>query len=393
MTFALALLNNFAKPSGKERVDLRSVQHDNVREHNRRAVLQVLRSRGAASRSELSRATLLSVPTVTTIGQEFVALGLVDEGDLAPSGGGRPARLLRLVPEARNVLAVDLSGANVRAARIDLAGQLHTLEPGPRLAPGSEADLTAWLAATVADAAAANTPFAWLAVAIPGVIDQDGSHVRLAPSLGWHRVNVAELLEKASGLPVMLENDVNALALGELQHGAGVDHSHVVYLTIAGGIGAGLVVGGQLYRGAHRAAGEVGYSLIPGVPEDGLDLGASGPLERHLLGFAQRVVTDGALDLSSPERKAAFESLADGVRLVLHNLACVLDPEVVVVAWSADQEGRLAQAVAQRWHMPLAVGVRAGSLGPIAALYGLGHIALESLTASVCGLEQVGSSL
>lgn len=373
-------------------MDLRSVQHDNVREHNRRAVLQVLRARGAASRSELSRATLLSVPTVTTIGQEFVSLGLVDEGELAPSGGGRPARLLRLVPHARNVLAVDLSGDVLRAARVDLAGDLHPLPPGPALGPGREGALTAWLGENVAAAAGEGTPYAWLAVAIPGVIDQDGSHVRLAPSLGWHRVDVASLLSKASGLPVLLENDVNALALGELQHGAGVDRGHVVYLTIAGGIGAGLVVGGQLYRGAFRAAGEVGYSLLPGMPEDGLDLGASGPLERHLLGIARSVVVDGELDTGTPERTAAFESLANGVRLVLHNLACVLDPELVVVAWSADPTGRLAAAVAERWALPLGAHVKAATLGPIAALHGVGHLALELLTASICGLELAGSS-
>lgn len=374
-------------------MDLRSVQHDNVREHNRRAVLQALRARGAASRSEISRATLLSVPTVTTIGQEFVALGLVDEGELAPSGGGRPARLLRLVPESRNVLAVDLSGDAVRAARIDLAGALHALPAGPPLGPGAERTLAAWLQEAVADADAAGTPYSRLAVAIPGVIDQDGSHVRLAPSLGWHRVDAAALLEQASRLPVLLENDVNALALGEHRHGAGFDRSHVVYLTIAGGVGAGLVLGGQLYRGAHRAAGEVGYGLMRGMAEDGLDLGASGPLERHLLGLAHAVVVDGVLDLADAGRRAAFEDLADGVRLVLHNLACALDPEVVVVAWPADPEGRLAEAVARRWAVPLAVDVKPGSLGPIAALHGLGHLALEHLTADVCCLEQTGSPL
>lgn len=180
-------------------MELRSVQHDTVREHNRLAVLEALLSRKVASRSELSRATRLSVPTVTTIGQELVALGLVDEGAVGPSGGGRPARLLRLVPSARNVLAVDLSGSRLRAARIDLTGGLFELEPGPRLAPGLEGGLTAWLRATVAEGAATGTPYAWLAVAIPGVIGRDGSSVRLAPSLGWHEFDAGDLFRRASG--------------------------------------------------------------------------------------------------------------------------------------------------------------------------------------------------
>ncbi|MBX3141267.1 MAG: ROK family protein [Trueperaceae bacterium] len=375
-------------------MELRSVQHDTVREHNRLAVLEALLSRKVASRSELSRATRLSVPTVTTIGQELVALGLVDEGAVGPSGGGRPARLLRLVPSARNVLAVDLSGSRLRAARIDLTGGLFELEPGPRLAPGLEGGLTAWLRATVAEGAATGTPYAWLAVAIPGVIGRDGSSVRLAPSLGWHEFDAGDLFRRASGLRVLLENDVNALAIGELHQGVGEGYKDVVYLTITGGVGAGIVLGGQLYRGSHRAAGEVGYSLLPGLPEEGLDLGAPGPLERHLLSIVADVVVDGSLDLAAPERADAFERLAAGVRLVLHNLACVFDPELVVVAWAADPGGRLAEELARRWSLPLATSIRAGSLGPIAALHGLGQLALERLKAEVASLEQhVGSQI
>lgn len=373
-------------------MELRSVQHDTVREHNRLAVLEALLSRRVAARSELSRATRLSVPTVTTIGQELVGLGVVDEGGVGPSGGGRPARLLRLVPSARNVLAVDLSGSRLRAARIDLAGDLFALEAGPYLAPGLEGELTAWLRATVAEGSAAGTPYAWLAVAIPGVIGLEGSSVRLAPSLGWHEFDAGRLLREASGLRVLLENDVNALAIGELHQGVGQGHKDVVYLTITGGVGAGLVLGGQLYRGSHRAAGEVGYSLQPGLPEEGLDLGAPGPLERHLLSIATDVVVDGALDLGTPERVEAFERLVAGVRLVLHNVACVFDPELVVVAWASDPEGRLAEELARHWSLPLATSIRAGSLGPIAALHGLGQLALERLKGEVAGLEQhVGS--
>ncbi|MFO7546504.1 MAG: ROK family transcriptional regulator [Trueperaceae bacterium] len=369
----------------------RTVQHDNVREHNRHAVLRALQERRSASRADLARATGLSVPTVAAIEQEFAASGLLQEGAPTRARTGRPARTVALRAEARNVLAVDLGAGLVRSARGDLAGGCHRLDDGPVLGPGTEEALLAWLAAELEGLREAGTPISIVAVAVPGVVDRSSGRVRLAPALGWDDVPLADTLTERTGLEVVLENDVNAVALGELLHGAGAGHRHVVYLGISGngdgGIGAGIVVDGALYRGAHDAAGEVGYSLLPGLPETGLDLGASGPLERHLGQVATRCVRQGRLDLGDEASRHAFERLADGVRLILHNLACALDPDLMVVAWSADPAGLLAGAVAERWSCPLPVAVRAGTLGPEAALRGLAHLARERLNARICGPE------
>lgn len=369
---------------------LRPVQHDNVREHNRLAVLLALRSRPTASRAELARDTGLSVPTVTTIAAELIERGVVSEGELAPSAGGRPARLLQLEASARNVLALDLSGATLRAGRVDLLGALHgpELEPEVALAPGAEERLLAGIGRCIAAEEAAGRPVSALAVAVPGVVDPASGRVRLAPALGWSDEPVGAMLGEATGLPVLLENDVNAVALGELWHGVAVGRRNVVYLAVAGGIGAALVIDGALFRGSNSAAGEIGYSLLPGLPERGLDLGASGPFERHLLSIADEFLVEGRIDLSTEPRREAFERLVDKVRLTLHNLACVLDPELVVVSWSADPEGQLARAVAQRWVGPLPLEIRAGSLGAAAGLHGVGRLALERLTTGLCGLEE-----
>jgi len=372
-------------------VVLRAVQHDNVREHNRHAVLRALQERRSASRAELARATGLSVPTVTAIEQEFAASGLVQQGAPTRARSGRPARTVALRAEARNVLAVDLGAGSVRSARGDLAGDCHRLRDGPVLGRGSDEAWFAWLVAELDGLRKAGTPISIVAVAVPGVVDRASGRVRLAPALGWDDVPLAETLRARTGLEVVLENDVNAVALGELLHGAGAGRRHVVYLGISGngegGIGAGIVVDGALFRGAHDAAGEIGYSLLPGLPEAGLDLGASGPLERHLGQVAARCVRQGRLDLGDGDRRLAFERLADGVRLILHNLACALDPDLMVVAWSADPDGLLAAAVAERWSCPLPVEVRAGTLGTEAALRGLAHLARERLAARICGPE------
>lgn len=367
---------------------LRSVQHDNVREHNRYAVLHALRELQSATRAELARETALSVPTVTTIVSELGELGVVAEGDPAPSVGGRPARLHHLVATARNVLALDLSGEQLRAGRVDLLGEVTDME-GARdlqLGPLAYQRLEEWVLAAIDREEAAGFTVSALAVAVPGVVDQASGQVRLAPALGWDHEPVGALLREATGLPVLLENDVNAVALGELLRGAAMGRRNVLYLALGSGVGSALVIDGVLYRGANGAAGEIGYSLLPGLSEAGLDLGASGPFERHLLGIAASFLVGGVLDLTTAERRAAFEALAEKLRLALHNLACVLDPELIVVAWSADPDGVLARALGERWVAPLPVSIVAGSLGARAALYGAGHLALGRLTAGICGL-------
>lgn len=368
---------------------LRSVQHDNVREHNRFAVLQALRELASGTRAELARHTALSVPTVTTIVAELSALGVVVDGDPVPSAGGRPARQHHLVAHSRNVLALDLSGERLRAGRVDLLGELTEQEAAGQVEVGADSygRLVSWVRERMEQERAAGNAISALAVAVPGVIDQHSGHVRLAPALGWSDEPVARKLREATGLPVLLENDVNAVALGEMLHGAAQGRRNVLYVSLGSGIGAALVIDGVLYRGANGAAGELGYSLLPGLSEAGLDLGASGPFERHLLGMAAEFVADGVLELGSPERRQAFEAMSEKLRLALHNLACVLDPELIVVAWAADQEGQLARSLGERWVAPLPVNIVTGSLGARAALHGVGHLALGRVTAGLCGLE------
>ncbi len=394
----------------------RSVQHDTVREHNRHAVLEALRAGGACSRAGLARATGLSVPTVASIAGELMALGLAGEGGLERSAGGRPAQRLRLVPEARNVLALDLAGARLRSARVDLGGTPHPLPDGPELVVGAEASLEAWLDEALAAERAAGREISMLAVAVPSVVDPVGGRVRLVPALGWSDVPLGARLERRCGLPVLIENDVNALALGELHHGAGEGHAHVLYVSIARGIGAALVMGGELYRGAHAAAGEIGYSLVPDcargsagagrsevarAPDDRgrtggrraggdatpLDLGRPGPLEARLSEIAAAFVDDGRVVLGDDRARAAFAAFAEHVRLTLHNLACALDPELLVVAWAADPDGLLARALARGWQGPLPIDIRPGTLGSDAAVRGVAHLALGRLSERLCGVS------
>lgn len=358
------------------------LQTDHVRGSNRLMVYRALADGESASRAALSQRTGLSIPTVASILQELTAIGAVRTDGLEDGTGGRPAQRVALEPDARHVLAVDLSGRIARALRIDLLGRPRSDHRGPELRPGFEPALIAWLAELL-DAPEA-PPVARLAIAVPGVIDPADGHVDLAPALGWHDFGLAELLETALGRPTLLENNVNALAIAELRYGVGAGADHVIYLAIDSGIGAALVVNGRLLRGSHAAAGEIGSSLTPAQAR-----GASGDddaqLERDLLALAARFLdAEGRVSIEGTERSEAFVRFAESLRCVLHNLACALDPELLVVAWPADPEGLVVQHLRGRWSGPAPLRIVASALGSAAAARGVAHLALERVQQELC---------
>ncbi len=376
------------------------MQTDHVRDANRLALFRALSECRTASRSALSARTGLSLPTVAAILHELGAIGLVRSGGRRAVTGGRPAGLVTLDPDARHVLAVDLSGRRARALRIDLCERVRRSVDGPVLRPGIDAELVGWLHALTTDRDA--PPLARLAVAVPGVVDRSDGRVHLASALGWHDVAVADMLEAELDLPVTLENDVNALTVAELGYGAGVGARHAIFVAIGSGIGAGLVVDGRLVRGAHAAAGEIGYARpsssswpaastgdAPRVAQRGAAerraTGHGGPLERELLACSAAFVgDDGRLGLEDSVARDAFDRFARALHAVLHDLACALDPELLVVAWPADPEGRLAERLRERWAGPSPLRIVPGALGSGAAARGVARLASTRVHEDLC---------
>ena len=332
------------------------------------------------TRAAVALETGLSVPTVSTIVEDFNRLGLTNTVGEAQPRGGRPAKLTQFNPEARGVLSIDLSGARAQAARVNLCGDATELPAGPAVKPGHEGDLITWITETQSQQPSVSK----LALAVPGVVDQASGHVRLAPALGWTDFALGEALLVATGLEAILENDVNALALAELHYGSGASFEHVLFIRIGRGIGASLIVGRALYRGAGSAAGEIGYSLLPDLTGT-MKLGAPGPLEDYLLAMSA-TFTDatGEVDLATEAARATFEVFAATVGLVLHNLVCLLNPSLVIVAWPADPRGLLMERLESTWRGPLDVAFRRNSLGERAVLRGAARLALDILERDLC---------
>lgn len=163
--------------------------------------------------------------------------------------------------------AIDLGGTNVRAIVADLEGNVSSEDIRASMASeGLEITLDTMIASLEAACAKAEVgvgDLKALGIASPGAVDSANGVVPEAPQLvGWKDVPLVRLLSERLGVPVWLENDANAAALGENRFGAGKGARNMLYITVSTGVGGGIIIGGDLYRGARGAAGEMGHVII-----------------------------------------------------------------------------------------------------------------------------------
>ena len=240
-----------------------------LRDRNRGRIVAELRRAGLISRAELARRTGLSRSTVSTLVAELQARGLVSEREVDGAGpqGGRPPVLLGLERTAGAVLAIDFGKRHVRVLVADLAHAIladleQPTETEQSAAQGFGAAVA--LAEQVLQAAGvARHELIGVGLGVPGPIEKASGEVGSSSILpGWIGIRPADELRRLLDVPVATANDANLGALAELTWGAGRGVDDFVYVKVASGIGGGLVLGGELYTGAHGIAGEIGHSMV-----------------------------------------------------------------------------------------------------------------------------------
>ncbi len=242
-----------------------------LRAANRRRLLAELMLHRAISQASLARATGLSPTTVSSLIGEFAADGLITEAGNADRVGGRtgrPGRLLTFVGPRDLVLGIDCGHDQMRMALADMAGTIlneSTVNDDiDGLGAGVFSLIKEGFGALCAEAGVECTQVVQAALGVPGLV-HDGE-VRSPRMPAWADLNLAQHSEKAIGIRTLIENDANLAAMGEHSFGVARGQEDVVYLKISAGIGAGLVLGGQLHRGPRGGAGEPGHIQ---VREDG----------------------------------------------------------------------------------------------------------------------------
>lgn len=238
-------------------------RHNTIRDINRQIVLNYVRVRSTISRAEIARETSLQRSTVSAIVDDLQAAGFIEEIGTGDSTGGRKPTLLQLKTGTPVAIGVDITPRETTIVLADLAGNLlqkETLPTSSDLEYMNEQILSRVKA--IADA----HPDAELEVgiSIPGIADQVTGNVLYVPYFQWSNWDIGHQITKATGLPVTIDNDANAVALAELWFGSEeVKRTrNFIMVMISEGIGTGIVIDGEVYRGENGAAGEFGHMYV-----------------------------------------------------------------------------------------------------------------------------------
>ena len=366
------------------------------------------------SRAGVARATGLSKPTVSALMADMESAGLVRVAEESPRSGsiGRPAALYELVPTARHTAVADIGATKILVGVADLFGSLvaeRELETGPDARTALER-----LAAAASEMLrGVDGPCRAVCVGVPGIYRPDHDRVEQALNLpGFEGLAVHAFLDERFEARIHVENDVNLAALGELARmGDEQADGDFAAISIGTGIGLGMVVGGDLYRGGTGSAGELG-SLLLSLPEPGaapvtLEDVASAPSIRKRFG---RAIEDGrrsALPASAdvPEIFGAAESgdeaaaavldaVAGAMALAVSHLCLIADPTRIVFGGGVGANPVFVDTVRSRLDRLVAAPpeLAVSTLGRRAALVGAVSMSLrfmhESLVAEVLGDHQ-----
>lgn len=236
-----------------------------IRDLNLAAVLNLIRRYEPISRVEIAERTRLGKSTVTTIINALLREGLVSEVGSASTAVGRRPVLLSINAEARYVIAIKLAPLHVTTALTDLHARV--LEQNERRLEEAQAaeDVHRTLIDSVEGVIRARgverSKLIGIGLVLPGIVEQKTGTSLSSYLLGWENIPVRAILEEHTGLPVFVDNDANAFALAEHWFGAGRGAEHMLGVTVGVGIGAGVIVAGELYRG-RMGAGEIGHMTI-----------------------------------------------------------------------------------------------------------------------------------
>ncbi|MFC8965256.1 ROK family protein [Streptomyces sp. NPDC057094] len=322
-------------------------------------LLQLIRGGRANTRADLQRATGLSR---STIGQRLDLLNRAGwlRHSTGTSTGGRPSHQIVFDPTHASVIAVDLETRHARAAVLDLAGTILAEHTGPLdITDGPDEvldQLSSWFPDLIAAAGTEATHICGIGLSVPGPVDWETGRVVEPPIMpGWDQYPIRERLQKAYAqhvglsaedgpVPVFVDNDANLMALAEHQANH-QDCSAFVLIKASTGIGAGVVIGNQVFRGVDGGAGDIGHIRLHDRPDALCMCGSYGCLAAVASGRAlARDLTELGLHPTSGSdvRRLLAEGQPDAIRLardagrrageVLVTVVALLNPGVLMLA-------------------------------------------------------------
>jgi predicted NBD/HSP70 family sugar kinase len=315
-----------------------------AKQYNLRIVHETIRLFGPLSRADVARRTALTGQTVSNLAKELIELGLVHEGARVHEGRGAPSTALAVNPDGAYAIGLDFNRDHLTGVLVDLAGTVRQRAhveldvPAPLEALDRMVEMVESL---IARQGLARAAVCGVGIGIPGpmCVAEDGDGYVMNPKSfpGWHRIPLAPWLRERLGLPVVLENNATAAAVGERWYGAGRQIGTFFYLFFGSGLGGALVINGRPFEGASGNAGELGYlpstlggdesthagqhfnlpRLYDALRADGVDAGTPEALDRLLAEGHPRVV-------------AWMDRAADCLTGLVLAVEYLIDPEAIV---------------------------------------------------------------
>lgn len=340
---------------------------DLMRAINRFTILNTIRNKGLVSRVDISKSSGLSQASVTGITADLMAEGLLIEEKTGDSEGGRRPVLLGLNPAGAYAVGVHLSINHVSVVLVNLQAEvvashvvtLKSTEPTPEEC--SEMVIAA-IQACLWEARFTRDQISGVGIAMPGLIDSRTGMVRYLPNYQWKDVAFAQQVEKQIKIPTYIENSANTLVIFEQWFGYGRGVDNFILITTEFGIGLGMVINGQLFRGARGIAGEFGHTIVDlegslcrcgqrgcleavcgnnAILRDAIKAAAQGFWEPGDLDSLtiEDVVT--AAEQGEPCLVDIYQRVGTALGVGIINLQKIFDPEIIIISGKGVMAGDL----------------------------------------------------
>ena len=305
--------------------------HQQTRTFNQQLVLRALYDQGPLSRADLARLTGLTRTSVGDLVGTLMDDGLIEEVGRGRSSGGKSPILLRVAPDGRHLIGLDLGEAQFSGAVVNLRGEILRSMHLPL--EGRNGDAAVELVGRLVDdlRAVDGSPLLGIGIGAPGVIDTSTGTVRWSVNLDWAELRLGPLLEERCGVPVVVANDSHAAALAELTFFRRPRPNNLIVIKVGRGVGAGVILNGQLFQGDGHGAGEFGHVSMGGAGAS-CRCGREGCLET-ITSMRAMVDAAGAVEPSITDQSglvAAFLAGVSAVRRIVLDAARELG---VAVGW------------------------------------------------------------
>lgn len=318
-------------------------------------ILRLIVELSPVSQSDLKIRSGLSMSTVSQATRRLLDKGIIQELGLRRESMGRPRILLGLNPDYANVIGIQLNAERNLIVMTDMAGNLvgEQQMPSGELTPRQLSDALAKFIKTLGD-----RHVGAIGLALSGLVDPDSGYCIRSTVLNWDNVPVVRQLTERFHIPVFIENDANAMALAAQVFGQLGQSQSAIIATYGKGIGAGIILDRQLYRGRHGTAGEIGNALLSDGSGQKLEDVASSRAVLRALQSRTEAKTLLALDeRPDAETLAVLKNAGHHLGMSLANLAVAFDPDVVYLAMEPQMASRiLLDEVAQTfqtWRLKL----------------------------------------